>query len=60
MEVVIALALLAILAVGLLAWWRRELRVCDVCGASVARDAATCPKCGADFTNSAREYHSLD
>jgi len=60
MEVAIALALLALLAFGLGAWWRRQLPVCDVCGTSVARDAATCPKCGADFTNSAREYHSLD
>lgn len=41
---------------------RKRLRlpvVCDVCGERVARDAKSCSRCGADFTDPERPYHEL-
>jgi tRNA(Ile2) C34 agmatinyltransferase TiaS len=59
MDVVIELLALACLVAAAIWFWRRQSPVCDVCGTAVAADTERCPKCGADFTDSTREYHSL-
>jgi predicted amidophosphoribosyltransferase len=58
MVLAVGLICVALIALTIVLFVKRQRPVCDVCGTKVDSDTTACPQCGADFTDPDREYHS--